>query len=142
MKTFISLIASLAIIFIIISPFFWLKFLKVKNLRQYALFSSVISLGMIGLYLFWLDNFIREFFAKYNTNLYYLYYDIGEYTSIIIIIIIIIFPFIFTKAVWGRFRLKSFFLSTLFSIIIFASLFLFFAYYIFPKAGEMLLNNI
>lgn len=83
-----------------------------------------------------------DVFAKINADTYY-FYDDAESTSIPLVpFLMVISPFIFTKIFYGRITIKSFFVSFLLSVVIFAALFLFFAYYIFPRAAEVLLNNL
>lgn len=142
MRTFFVWIGAVIITLVIISPFFWLWFVKKRNKWLYISLSSAVFLSIYAFYLFKGGSLILNIISKISTSAYY-FYDDSETASIPIIpFLMIISPFIFTKILYSKITIKSFFISLLLSILIFIGLFLFFAYYIFPKAASGFLINI
>jgi hypothetical protein len=127
---------------IIISPFFWLRFLKKEGIKRYIQASSLATLVFFILYYAFVYNFISNLTAKVNADLYYLFYDVLDFAGYIVFFLVLISPFIFTKIIYKKFSIKSFILSLLFTLIIFIAYAFVFAYIIFPMAGEVLLKNI
>lgn len=138
MKTLIIWACSLLIAGIIISPFFWLRFLKEKSKSKYIILSSAITVGLFMLYIYVGYDFINNWTAKVSADLYYMAYDFTDYALYLILLLIIIFPFIFTKIYFGRIRVKSFIISLLLSIVIFMMFFLYWAYVLLPVAFSKL----
>jgi hypothetical protein len=131
-------LASFILAGIIISPFFWLRFLKKKSVGKYLVASSVVPLLFFWISLTWLYDFILKFVNSYNV-LYY-FDRISMNFIYIILIFIVLSPFIFTKIIKNKFTLKSFFLSLILSIIIFVSIFLYWAFVLLPQAFSQLHN--
>ncbi len=142
MRIVLIWIMAILINLVIISPFFWLWFLRKKVRWLHIASSSILSLIFYFLYIYKGSDKILDLFAKINANAYYFYYD-AESTGILFVpFLMIISPFIFTKIIYGKITKKHFFISLAVSILIVAALVLIFAYYIFPKAAESLLINI
>lgn len=97
---------------------------------------------MYYFYIFKGSDLILHIFAKRSADAYYFYYDAESESIPLIPFLMVISPFIFTKILYEKITVKSFFVSFLLSIVIFIVLFLIFAYYIFPKAAEGFLINI
>lgn len=142
MRMFLIWFLAILITLIMISPFFWLWFLRKSNKVLYILSSFFISISIFLLYFNWGDDILDNFFRKYNTNLLYLYNTADVYSVITYLLLLIFSPFIFTKIIHRKITVKLFFVLLLLSIIIFVAFFLIFAYYIFPKAAEGFLINI
>lgn len=142
MRTFLVWIGAVLITLVIISPFFWLWFVKKKNKWLYVAVSSVAFLIIYYFYIFGGSDLILDLFAKRNTSIYYFYDDVESTSIPFIPFLTIISPFILTRVLYGKITIKSFFISLLLSILIFVALTLIFAYYIFPKAAEGFLINI
>jgi len=142
MRTLLVWLGAFIITAVIISPFFWLWFLKKTKKIYYVLYSSFVSLLIFLIFFFWGDNYLDKFFRKFNTELLYIYNESDIYAVIIYAFLMLISPFIFTKILYGRITVKSFFISLASSILILIIIFLIFAYYIVPKAFEGFLLNI
>jgi phosphoglycerol transferase MdoB-like AlkP superfamily enzyme len=140
MKTFGIILASLAFSSVIISPFFWLRFLKEKSVGKYLTLSSLGTLALLYSYIFLLDDFLSHWTAKINADLYYFYDDFSLYPILIVIFLIIISPLIFVKIIWKRFSLKSFSLALLLAVSFFIGIFLFWALVLMPIAFNQLHN--
>jgi len=142
MNTFIVWAMTMAVVAIIISPFLWLKYLKRKNAWAYVLASSVATIGIFLLF-FFKDSLICNYFAKISADLYYAYDDAGADSLFILLpFMALISPFIFTKVIYGRIKLKSFFISLGLSFVVFIIFIGILRYYIMPKAFETLLFNL
>ena len=87
MKLLLVWICSFAIAGIIISPFFWLRFLKEKSMGMYLVASSVVTLLVFWFSMTWVYNFILKSINSYDV-LYY--FDRISMFSIYIIILLII----------------------------------------------------
>ncbi len=142
MKTLLVWIFALALTGVIISPFFWLWFLKRKSRWLYVLICLLTTITLFSFFFFQGYDILLDFFAKINANSYYYLYDAGANVFIIVPFLMLISPFVFTKIIYNKFSVKSFFLSLLFSMTIFVIFSLIFIYYIVPKAFEVLLKNI
>ena len=140
MKILGIILASLALAGVIISPFFWLKFLKAKNVGGYLALSSVATVLLLLSYIFFVYDFIGNLTAKINADLYYFYDDFSLYPILIVIFLIIISPLIFIKIVQRKFTLKSFAGGLLLSLVLFVSIFLFWALVLLPQAFNQLHN--
>lgn len=139
MKTIFVCFCSILLASIIISPFFWLKFLRPKNGRKYLLVSSAGTLALFLSSLTWGYDFVLSYVNSYDV----LYYFDGIFLgySLIILFLIIISPFIFTKLNQTKFTLRTFVLDALFSALIFVSIFLYWALVLLPKAFSELHNH-
>jgi hypothetical protein len=140
MKTVGIILASLAFSGVIISPFFWLSFLKEKSVGKYLALSSVGTLLLLYGYIFYVYDFIKNLIAKISADLYYFFYDSFDYASYIVIFLIIISPLIFVKIIWKKFSLKSFTLALLLASVFFIGIFLFWALVLMPIAFNQLHN--
>ena len=141
MKLFLVWFFSLLLAGVIISPFFWLKFLRAKSAVKYLVASSIATLIFLFVYIYPVDTFLSNWTAKTNADLYYFYYDISLNPILISIFLIIISPFIFTKISHIKFSLRSFLLNLFLSALIFSSIFLYWAYVLLPKAFQDLHNH-
>jgi hypothetical protein len=142
MRILLTWIGAILITGIIISPFFWLWFLKKRNKLLYIIISSLISIIIFIFYGFHGYDLLLNFTSKLSTDAYYVIYEAGSWAPFIYFFLMIISPFIFTKILYGKFSLKSVIISIFCSIAIFIAIALIFTYYIFPMAGEVLLKNI
>ncbi len=124
--------------FVIISPFFWLKFLYRKDRKLYVFYSTLATVGILIFHIFWLDDYLSDFFAKVNADLYYYWYDIGFDSIMIGHFLVIISPFIFTKIIYGQINIKLFFISLFISILILAIYIYVFVNILLPRAFEEL----
>lgn len=138
MNIILTILGTLMVTFIIVSPFFWLRFLYRKERKLYVFYSTLGTLGVFVLHMFYLNRFLGNYAAKLDADLYYYWYDIGYYPMLIVHFLIIISPFIFTKIIYGKIHIKSFFISLLISILIFISYAYTFVYILLPKAFEEL----
>lgn len=134
MKTILIILASFALAGIIISPFFWLRFLKVKSVAGYLAGSSVATLFIFGLYIYFGYDFIGNLTAKINADLYYFFYDVIDFVIYIVILLVILAPFIFTKTIKHKFTIKNFIFSLVLSSLIFVSIFLYWSLVLLPEA--------
>lgn len=141
MRTILIWIFSFMIASIIISPFFWLRFLKEKSAGKYLVASSVATLLIFFMYIYPVDNFLSSWTSKTNATLYYFYDDISLNPILIIIFFIIISPFIFTKILKQKFSAKVILLDIVLSGTIFVSIFLYWAYILLPRAFSDLHNH-
>lgn len=135
-------IGAIIITLVIVSPFFWLWFLKKRSKWRYVLVNSIASIIIFLIYCVYIYEYLLGIFAKINANYYYYFYDAGINVTIIFPFLLLISPFVFTRIIYEKITIKSFFVSFLLSVVIFTAFFLFFAYYIFPKAAEGFLINI
>ncbi len=140
MKILIIWICSFLIAGIIISPFFWLRFLKEKSKLQYLFLSFVMTMILYLLYVYFGYGFINNWTAKTNADLYYIAYDFTDYASYLVLLFFILAPFVFTRIIFGSIKIKSFFISLIISVIIFTSIFLFWVYVLLPVAFSQLHN--
>ncbi len=140
MKTILVWFCSILFASIIISPFFWLKFLRQKKGRKYLVASSMGTLILLFAYIYFIDSFLSNWAAKTNANLYYFYDDFSLYPILLVIFLVIISPFIFTKLNQTKFSLRTLVLDALFSALIFVSIFLYWALVLLPKAFSELHN--
>ena len=142
MKTLIIWICSFLIAGIIISPFFWLRFLKEKNRWQYVILSSTTTLVIFLLYIYFGYDFINNWTAKINADLYYMAYDFIQYAIYVVLLLIILSPFIFTKIIYNKIDIKSFFISLIISVSIVLVYAIIFVYIIFPMAVGVIFKNL
>lgn len=140
MKIIGIILASLFLAGLIISPFFWLRFLKVKNVVGYLVASSVATVLLLAGYIFVLDRFLSYWTAKIDADLYYFYDDFSLYPILIVIFLIIISPLIFVKIIWKKFSWKSFALAVLLASTFFIAIFLWWALILLPWAFSGLHN--
>jgi hypothetical protein len=138
MKTLLIWIGSFVIAGVIISPFFWLKFLKEKSRWLYVIWSSAGTIVIFLLYIYFGYDLIGNLTAKISADLYYMAYEFTQNAIYIVLILILLAPFIFTKIVYEKFKMKSVLISLVLSFIIFISLFLFWAYVLLPIAFSKL----
>ena len=139
MKIFLVWFFSILLATIIISPFFWLKFLRAKSVWKYLVASSVATLIFFCISLTWVYDFVLSYVNSYDV-LYY-FDRISMYSIYIVFFLIIISPFIFTKINKTSFSFKRFLLDLLLSAFIFATIFLYWAYVLLPKAFQDLHNH-
>ena len=142
MQTLFAWIVGLLIAGIIISPFFWLWFLKNRNRSLYIFLSSIITLGIFVFYFLTGFDIFLDLMAKISAETYYFFYDAGGLSPFIVLFFIFISPFIFTKILYHKFSWRSVIVSFLCSIIIFVVLAYIFVFVLAPIAFEGLLNNI
>jgi len=140
MKTILIIFSSIILAGIIISPFFWLRFMKKKSVGKYLVASSLATLIIFGWYIFFGYNLISDWTAKTNADLYYFFYDVIDFVIYMIIFLIIISPFIFTKILKKNINIRNFFISLILSCVIFVSIFLFWVYVLLPQAFSQLHN--
>lgn len=139
MNIVLTMLASLVLAGIIISPFFWLKFLKKKSVVKYLVASSISVVVIFGWYLFFGNRFLTDLTANVDAGLYYFYYDVGFNATMIVHFLIVISPFIFSKILFGGINIKQFLKSLLLSVIISVIYVYLFVYVLLPKAfGELL----
>ncbi len=131
-KTLIIWICSFLIAGIIISPFFWLRFLKEKSRWRYVSLSSLLTL----IFFYFSTTVIYDFILKYIHHYNQLdYFDGISMGSIYIVLLLIITsPFIFTKIIYDKINIRSFFISLIISIAIIVTYAFIFVYIIFPMA--------
>lgn len=141
METILIWLSSFLLAGIIISPFFWLKFLKQKSVWAYLIVSSVITILFLFAYIYPIDNFLSNWTAGANADLYYFYDDFSLNPILIVVVLISISPFIFTKILKYKFSLKIFLLDFFLAITIFAAIFLYWAFVLLPKAFGDLHNH-
>jgi hypothetical protein len=134
MKILLVWIAAFAIAGIIISPFFWLRFLKEKGVGKYLMVSSVGTIFFLYIYIYVSDSFLLNLTAKYNTNMYYFFDSLDIYPALIVIFLIIISPLIFIKIIKHNFNIWNFLLGLFSSVTIFIAIFLYWAYVLLPQA--------
>lgn len=141
MKILIIWLASFALAGIIISPFFWLRFLKQKSVGKYLWVSSVATLIVFSLYVTYGYNFINDWAAKKSADLYYFLYDITDFPIYIVLLLILISPFIFSKIIYGKMSWRRFFISVTISAVIFLTYAYVFAYILLPWAFAGLMDH-
>lgn len=141
MRTLFVWIAALLITGVIISPFFWLNFLKKRSVIPYLISSSIIVIIFFVVSVTWIYNLVLKYFINSYDSLGY-FDSIYIIYLILFLILMLISPFIFTKILYDKFSLKSVIVSLLCSIAILMFMVYAFVYYIAPKAFETLLNNI
>lgn len=138
MNIILTILGTLLVTFIIVSPFFWLRFLYRKDRKLYVFYSTLSTVVFLAAFIYIINDALSDFFAQNNADLYYLWYDIGFNGIMFSHFLIIISPFIFTKIIYGKIHIKSFFISLLISILIFISYAYTFVYILLPKAFEEL----
>ena len=137
LNTILIIFASLVLAGIIISPFFWLRFLKEKSVGKYLMVSSLSALVIFIIFNTLLYKFILQFINSYNALFYFDGISMGS--IYITILLAIISPFIFNKILKNDIGVKSFFTLLFYSCVIFISIFLFWVYVLLPKAfGDFL----
>jgi hypothetical protein len=139
MKIFLVWFFSLLLAGVIISPFLWLKFLRVKSSVKYLVASSTVTLVFFWFSLTWAYKFVLSYVNSYDV-LYY-FDGISMYFIYIVIFLIIVSPFIFTKINKTSFSLRRFLVDLLLSGFIFVAIFLYWAYVLLPKAFQDLHNH-
>lgn len=138
MKIILTILGTLIVAFIIISPFFWLRFLYQRNRKLYVFYSSLATVGVFVIYVFWLNRPITDLFAKVNSDFYYIYDDVSFDAMMLSHFLVIISPFIFTKIIYGKIKIKSFFVSLFLSVVVLIAYVLIFVYILLPRAFEEL----
>lgn len=132
MNAILVTLASIALAGLIISPFFWLRFLKMKSVAGYLVGSSVTTLILFWISLTGVYNFILKYVNSYNVLGYFDNIFLG-YASVVLFFIVLS-PFIFTKIIKHKFTFKNFFLALFLSVVIFASIFTYWALVLLPEA--------
>lgn len=118
MNIFISLIASLIIILIIISPFFWLKFLKEKSRRLYVFLSLAIVIIIFILFIR-ADIYLGDWFYNKDIN-YYTIYDSIYITTLIFFKFVSSFsPFLILKIMNIKFTLIKIIIAIIIAVLIY-----------------------
>jgi hypothetical protein len=140
LNTILITLASLALAGVIISPFFWLRFLKAKSVGKYLVVSSVVTLIFLFAYIYPVDNFLSDWTAKTNADLYYFYYDVSLNPILLVVMLIVVSPLIFTKIIKNKFTLRDFLAAFVLSVAIFAAIFVFWALVLLPQAFSQLHN--
>jgi hypothetical protein len=138
MKILGIILASLAFAGVIISPFFWLGFLRAKSVGRYLVVSSILTLLFFWFSLTWLYDFLLNPVNSYDVLDYFDNISLGY--SFMVFFFIIISPLIFIKIVQQKFTLKSFAGGLLLSLVLFISIFLFWALVLLPQAFNQLHN--
>ncbi len=138
MKILGIILASLAFAGVIISPFFWLGFLRAKSVGRYLVVSSILTLLFFWFSLTWLYDFLLKPVNSYDVLYYFDNISLGY--SFMVFFFIIISPLIFIKIVQQKFTLKSFAGGLLLSLVLFISIFLFWALVLLPQAFNQLHN--
>lgn len=138
MQTLLIIFFSIVLAGIIISPFFWLKFLKKKSVWGYLVGSTVVTVLLFLFYATWLYDFVLKYVNSYDV-LYY-FDRISMDSMYLVILFIILLPFVFTKNIRGEFNVKNFLVSLFLSFVIFISIFLYWAYVLLPQAFSQLHN--
>ncbi|HAI73868.1 MAG TPA: hypothetical protein DCS28_01280 [Candidatus Moranbacteria bacterium] len=134
MKILFIWVSSFLLAGIIVSPFFWLKFLKQKSVWKYIFWSSALTIGIFLLFIFYVYKYIGNILVRGNSDIYFFYDDVSFFAIILINFLIIISPIIFTKIAFGKIKLKSFFISVLLSFLLFVIYALVFVYILLPEA--------
>jgi hypothetical protein len=142
MSTILTALGTILVTFIIISPFFWLRFLYRKNRKLYVFYGALATVAIFLVNIIYIESLLLNYFAKINTDLYYFYYDINDWTFFVFLFLTLLGPFILTKIIYNKFTFKLFFISLGFSFIIVLIHFLVLALYIAPKAFESLNKNL
>jgi hypothetical protein len=138
MNIVLTILGTLLLTFVIISPFFWLRFLYQKNRKLYVFYSTLATVGIFYLYVFWINRPILNLFAKNNFDFYYSYDDISFNVMMLAHLLVVISPFIFTKIIYDKIKIKSFFISLAVSLLILFIYVLVFVYILLPMAfGEL-----
>ena len=127
---------------IIISPFFWLRFLYRKDRKLYVFYSTLATVGLFIINVAYLEWTIIDYLTKVNVEIYNIYYDINDWTFYVFFFLTLLYPFFVTKIIYEKINLKYFMISLGFSFIIVIFHFLLFAFYIAPKAFESLNKNL
>lgn len=139
MELLLVWIVSFAIAALIVSPFFWLRFLKEKGMGKYL----IVSFCLTTLILIIVTFIFKWSYKLINSYTYLDYFDSISVSLIFILVLLAtISPFIFTKIIKHKFTTKSFFFSLVLSVIIFAAIFLFWAFVLLPWAFSQLHNYI
>jgi hypothetical protein len=134
MKTLIIWTCSFLLAGIIISPFFWLRFLIRKNTWMYVFLGTLLSFIFSMLYIFKVGDFTMNLAARVGADFYYFYDDVTSNSLIAIFLAVLISPFFSIKMVFEKFCIKSFFISLIISSLIFVIYAVIFVYVIFPMA--------
>ena len=140
MKIIGIILASFAFAGVIVSPFFWLRFLREKQVAQYLVASSVGTLMLLFGYIYWLDTLISILLEKINAELYYFYDDFSLYPILIVVFLIILSPLIFVKIIQKKFTLKNFLWALLLTVALLVAIFIFWALVLLPQAFNQLHN--
>jgi hypothetical protein len=142
MKTLLIWACSFLIAGIIISPFFWLKFLKERGQWKYISVSILASFILNMLYIFKLGELAINSSSKLGTDFYYFFYDASGNAIIIMFFAILISPFFLTKNIFQQTSIKWIAVSCLLSVAIFIIYALVFVYIIFPMAAGVIFKNL
>jgi hypothetical protein len=142
MKTFLTWICSFVITGVIISPFFWLRFLKQKSQWWYVIGSLLASFAFSMLYIFVIADFTTKLASNIGNNFYYLYDNASGNALPIIFFAILFSPFFLTRAVFKIFSAKWFLISLVMSLLIFVIYAIIFVYIIFPTAIGVIFKNL
>lgn len=136
MNIVLTILGTLLVTFIIISPFFWLRFLYRKNRKLYVFYSTLATVGFFMFFTSFVYKYILSGIHSYD--ILNIFDGISRGSIYIVLIISIISPFFFTKILYEKIKVKSFFISLLISICIFITYALVFVYILLPKAFEEL----
>ncbi len=140
MKIIGIILASFAFAGVIVSPFFWLRFLREKQVAQYLVASSVGTLMLLFGYIFSAYDLLGNITAKINAELYYFYDDFSLYPILIVVFLIILSPLIFVKIIQKKFTLKNFLWALLLTVALLVAIFIFWALVLLPQAFNQLHN--
>jgi hypothetical protein len=134
MKILFTWLVSFALAGIIISPFFWLRFLKERNVWKYIFWSSAGTLVIFSSFICFIYRYLGNMLAKGNSDIYFFYDDTSFQAIMLVHFFIIISPFIFTKIAFGKIKIKSFLVSLSLSALIFMLYVYVFIYVLLPEA--------
>lgn len=142
MNIVIIILGTLLVTFIIISPFFWLRFLYHKDRKLYVFYSTLATVGIFIINIVYIEWLITDYLSKVNAEIYNIYYSINDWTFYVFFFLTLLYPFFVAKIIYERITLKSSMISLGFSFIIVILHFLVFAFYIAPRAFESLNKNL
>lgn len=136
MNIVLTILGTLLVTFIIVSPFLWLRFLYQKDRKLYVFYSTLATVGIFMLFVLYIYKYVLQEIHSYH--ILDIFDSISMGSIYITLFLSIISPFIFTKIIYGKVKIKSFLISLLSSVVIFIIYVLTFVYILLPMAFDEL----
>lgn len=118
MRTLFVWLGAIIITLVVISPFFWLRFLKKKNKKLYFLFNFLIVMIIFVLFIR-TDNYFSDLFYEVSLDSYTVYNSIHTLALIIFKFLISVSPFLFLKLMDIKITLIKVIIALVLSVIIY-----------------------
>lgn len=118
MRTLLVWIGAILITMVIISPFFWLRFLKERSRWLYIFLSLMITIIVFILFIR-ADNYLGDWFYNKSINYYIIYNSIYIIALIIFKFVSSVSPFLILKIINSKIILIKIIVAVILAILIY-----------------------